>query len=72
MSSSEEYQAKAEEALAQLGEAKSEAERSRLRRSHGVYLKLAAHGGESAARAAANPPKKIVAEKKRPGTGLFK
>ena len=36
MSSSEDYLAKAAEALAQLAEAKTEAERSRLRRSHGA------------------------------------
>ena len=72
MSTSEDYQAKAAEALVQLGEAKSEAERSRLRRAHGAYLKLASHGGEAAARAAARPPKKIAPEKKGPGTGLFK
>jgi hypothetical protein len=72
MSNSDDYQAKADEALVQLGEAKTEGERNRLRRAHGVYLKLAAHDGEAAARAAARPPKKIVAEKKGPGTGLFK
>ena len=48
MSSSEDYLAKAAEALAQLAEAKTEAERSRLRRSHGAYLRLAA--AESCAR----------------------
>lgn len=71
MSTAEEYQAKAAEALVQLGEAKSEAERTRLRRAHGVYLKLAAHGEEADARAAARkptPPK----PKKHLGTGLFK
>jgi hypothetical protein len=72
MSTSEEYEGKAADALVQLGEAKTEAERNRLRRAHGVYLKLAAHGGEAAARAAARPPKKISPEKKGPGTGLFK
>jgi hypothetical protein len=64
MSTAEDYQAKAAEALVQLGEAKTEAERSRLRRAHGVYLKLSTHGEEAAARAAAKPPRKIVPEKK--------
>ena len=72
MSSSEDYQAKAAEALVQLGEAKTEAERSRLRRAHGVYLKLASHGAEAAARAAVRPPPRIAPEKKKPGTGLFR
>lgn len=63
MSTAEDYQAKAAEALVQLGEAKSEAERTRLRRAHGVYLKLSTHGAEAAERAAAKPPKRIVPEK---------
>lgn len=71
MSTAEDYQAKAKDALVQLAEAKTEAERNRLRRAHGVYLKLAAHGGEAAARAAARPAPKPRAEKKV-GTGLFK
>ncbi len=63
MSSSEDYQAKADEALKAIEAATSEAERSRLRRSHGVYMKLASHGAEAAERAAAKPPKRIVPEK---------
>ena len=63
MSSSEDYQAKAAETLVQLGEAKSDAERSRLRRAHGVYMKLSTHGAEAAERAQAKPPKKIIPEK---------
>jgi hypothetical protein len=76
MSTPEEYQAKAEEALAQLGEAKSEAERQRLRRAHGAYLKLATHGAEAEARAAMRPPPRPRAEKQapppRPGASYFK
>jgi hypothetical protein len=76
MSTPEDYQAKAEEALAQLGEAKSEAERQRLRRAHGAYLKLATHGAEAAARAAMRPPPRPRAEKQapppRPGSTYFK
>lgn len=59
----EEYRAKAKEALVQLGEAKSDAERVRLRRAHGVYLKLSTHGAEAAARAAMGPGPRIVPEK---------
>ena len=36
----EEYLAKAADAEAQLADAKTEAERTRLKRAHGVYLKL--------------------------------
>ena len=63
MSSSADYLAKAEETLKQIETATSEAERSRLRRTHGVYLKLANSGAEAAARAAAAPPKRIIPEK---------
>lgn len=63
MSTSEDYQAKAAEALVQLGEATNEAERQRLRRAHGVYLKLSTHGAEAAARAEMKPPPRIKPEK---------
>jgi hypothetical protein len=63
MSSAEDYQAKAAEALVQLAEAKTESERSRLKRAHGAYLRLSTHGAEAAERAAAKPAKKIVPEK---------
>ncbi|HYD36533.1 MAG TPA: hypothetical protein VEA60_02900 [Allosphingosinicella sp.] len=76
MSTPEDYQAKADEALAQLAEATSEAERQRLRRAHGAYLKLASHGAEAAARAAMRPPPKPRPEKQapppRPGASYFK
>jgi hypothetical protein len=71
MSTTEDYQAKAAESLVQLGEAKSEAERNRLRRAHGVYLKLAANVDQAAARTAARKPPAIKPAKKV-GTGLFK
>ena len=63
MSSPEDYLEKAAEALTQLAAATTESERTRLRRSHGAYLKLARHGEEAALRAAARPPKRIVPEK---------
>jgi hypothetical protein len=72
MSTAEDYEAKAAEALVLLGEAKSESERTRLRRARGVYLRLASHGAEAAARAALRPPPKIAPEKKKIGTGLFR
>jgi hypothetical protein len=63
----EDYQAKAAEALAQLAEAKTEAERTRLRRAHGVYLKLSTPGAEAAERAAMKPAPRIKPEKAPPG-----
>jgi hypothetical protein len=76
MSNAEEYQAKADEALVQLGEATNEAERQRLRRAHGAYLKLASHGAEAAARAERRAPPKPRPEKQapaaRPGQSYFK
>jgi hypothetical protein len=72
MSTAEDYQAKAEETLVQLAAATSEAERTRLKRAHGAYLRLASHGAEAAARAAIRPPPRIAPEKKKPGTGLFR
>lgn len=71
MSTAADYEAQAAEALVQLGEAKTEAERARLRRAHGVYKKLAANVGEAAARAAARTPPAKKPHKKT-GTGLFK
>lgn len=63
MSTSEDYAAKAADALVQLGDAQSEAERTRLKRAHGAYLRLSKHGAEAAERAAAGPPPKLKAEK---------
>ena len=71
MSTAQDYKAKAAEALAQLAEAKTEAERNRLRRAHGVYLKLSANVGEAAARVAARPAPATKPHKKV-STGLFK
>ena len=63
MSTAEDYQAKAEEALAQLALATSDAERTRLKRAHGTYLKLSTHAAEAAERATRRPPPRIVPEK---------
>ena len=65
----EEYQAKAADALARLAEAKTDAERTQLKRAHGVYLKLATHGAEAAERAAMRPSPRIVPEKPKTATG---
>ena len=59
----EEYLAKADAALAQLADAKSDSEKLRLKRARGAYMKLASHGAEAAARAAMPPPPKIRPEK---------
>ena len=60
---SEEYLAKAAEAEAKLADAKTDAERTQLKRAHGAYLKLASHGAEAAERAAMRPAPRIVPEK---------
>lgn len=61
--SPEDYLAKAEQALTQLAEAKTEAERLRLKRAHGAYMKLSRHGAETAERMAMARPQRIVNEK---------
>jgi hypothetical protein len=67
--SAEDYQAKAAEALKQLAVATSDAERSRLKRAHGCFMKLATHGAEAAARAQVRPerikPEKAAATPQR-------
>lgn len=63
MSTSEDYAAKAADALVQLEDAKNDAERTRLRRAHGAYMRLSRHGAEAAERAAAGPGPKIKPEK---------
>ena len=59
----EDYAAKAADMLVELDGAKSEAERTRLKRAHGVYMRLSRHGAEAAERAAAGPAPKIKPEK---------
>jgi len=65
----EEYQAKADDALAQLADAKTESERHRLKRAHGAYLKLATHGAEAAERAATRSNPRIIPEKQAAAPG---
>ena len=63
MPTPEEYRARAEAALVELAAAKTESERTRLKRAHGVYLRLSTHEAEAAARAAMGPAPRIVPEK---------
>jgi len=63
MSTAKDYLAKAKETQAQLAAATNEADRVRLRRAHGAYLKLATHGAEAAERAAMRPAPRITPEK---------
>jgi hypothetical protein len=63
MTTPAEYRAKAAEALTELAAAKSESERTRLKRAHGVYLRLSNHEAEAAERAAMGPAPRIIPEK---------
>jgi hypothetical protein len=65
MSTPEDYLAKAAEAAAQLGQATSESERTRLKWALGAWLRLASHQAEAAERAAMKPAPRIVPEKPR-------
>jgi len=69
MSTPEDYLAKAKDTEAQLAAATNEAERVRLRRAHGAYLKLATHGAEAAERAAMKPAPRITPEKPSAAAG---
>jgi hypothetical protein len=72
----EEYEAKAAETLVLIEAATNDAERQRLKRARGCYLKLASHGEEAAARAAMRPAPRIRPEKAPPppprGASYFK
>ena len=63
MPTPQEYRDRAEAALVELAAATSEAERTRLKRAHGAYLRLSNHEAEGAARAAMAPAPRIVPEK---------
>ena len=69
MTTAAEYEAKADDTLKQLSAATNEAERVRLRRAHGAYLKLASHGAEAAERAAMKPAPRIIPEKPSEASG---
>lgn len=63
MPTPEEYRARAKATLVELAEAKTEADRTRLKRAHGVYLRLSTHESEAATRAAMGPTPRIMPEK---------
>ena len=63
MPTPQEYRDRAEAALVELATAKTESERTRLRRAHGAYLRLSTHEAEAAARAAIGPAPRIVPER---------
>lgn len=63
MPTPEEYRARAEAALVELAAAKTESERTRLKRAHGAYVRLSTHEAEAAARAAMGPAPRIVPER---------
>lgn len=67
MPTPEEYRDRAEAALVELATATTEAERTRLKRAHGAYLRLSTHEAEAAARAAIGPTPRIVPEKPAAG-----
>ena len=69
MPTPQEYRERAKAALAELADAKSDAERTRLKRAHGVYLRLSTHESETAARAAMGPAPRIVPERPAPTGG---
>jgi archaeosine-15-forming tRNA-guanine transglycosylase len=77
MATAKDYLAQAAETLVQLKAATNEGERARLRRAHGVYLKLSTHGAEAAERAAMAPaprirPERPMAAPPSPGRNYFK
>ena len=67
MPTPQDYRDRAATALVELAAAKTEAERTRLRRAHGVYLRLSTHESEAAARAAMGPAPRIAPEKPAAG-----
>lgn len=63
MPTPQEYRDRAAAVLIELAGAKSEADRTRLKRAHGVYLRLSTHEAEAAARAKMSPTPRIRPEK---------
>lgn len=63
MPTPQEYRDRAKAVLVELADAKSEADRTRLKRAHGVYLRLSTHEAEAAARATMAPAPRIRPEK---------
>lgn len=63
MPTPQDYRDRAAETLVELATATSEAERTRLKRAHGVYLRLSTHEAEGEARAAMGPAPRIIPER---------
>jgi hypothetical protein len=63
MPTPQDYRDRAAATLVELAEAKSDSERTRLKRAHGAYLRLSNHESEAAARAAMGPTPRIKPEK---------
>lgn len=63
MPTEDEYRALADEALSGLSTATSDAERLRLKRARGAYLKLATSRAEALARAAGTKTERLIPEK---------
>ena len=63
MPTPQEYLDRAAAALVELADAKTESERTRLKRAHGAYLRLSTHQAEAEARAAIGPARRIAPEK---------
>lgn len=59
----QEYLDRAAAALVELAEAKTAAERTRLKRARGAYLRLSTHEAEAETRAAMGPGVRIKPEK---------
>ncbi len=69
MPTPQEYLDRAKATLVELAGAKTEAERTRLKRAHGAYLRLSTHEGEAAARAAMSPAPRIAPERRAAADG---
>jgi hypothetical protein len=69
MTTPQEYRDRAEAALVELAAAKTESERTRLKRAHGAYLRLSTHEAEAEARAAMGPAPRIVPERPTVASG---
>lgn len=63
MPTPQDYLDRAAAALAELADAKTESERTRLKRAHGAYVRLSTHQAEAEARAAIGPAPRITPEK---------
>ena len=69
MPTPQEYRDRAAATLVELATATSEAERTRLKRAHGVYLRLSTHEAEGEARAAMGPAPRILPERPAAAAG---